>query len=74
MRNRIQFRPTVSVGLRTKTMLRSAAIGVAGGVLAACAVFVFKGGVEKFKATTEQTEENALSDSLKAMTTLEQPK
>ena len=70
MRARMQLRPNLSVSTRTKVMLRSAAIGVAGGVLAASAWFVVSGGLTKFKAQTEQTE-TAVTDSLQAMTTLE---
>jgi len=52
-------------------MLRSAAIGIVGGVMAASLFFVCNKGVDKFKEEAVQTETMSAQDSLRAMTTLE---
>ena len=52
-------------------MLRSAAIGIAGGVMAASLFFVCNKGVDKYKDASVQTETMSTKDSLRAMTTLE---
>ena len=72
MRNRLRINPTVNISTRTKVMLRSAAIGIGGGVVAASMFFAVTAGIEKFKGQPAQTESAVSTDSLKAMTTLEQ--
>ena len=71
MRSRLRINSHVSVSTRTKVMLRSAAIGIVGGVMAASLFFVCNKGVDKFKEEAVQTETMSAQDSLRAMTTLE---